>query len=82
MIATTAFDSVHAYIPVVVQEADMESHQNNVEQLPTQVEVIVPEDQTQQPQEHILLRRSTRERRNAISDDYIVFLQEHEDTDD
>jgi hypothetical protein len=25
------------------------------------------------------LRRSTRERRNAISDDYIVFLQEHED---
>ena len=25
------------------------------------------------------LRRSTRERRNAIPDDYIVFLQEHED---
>ena len=24
------------------------------------------------------LRRSTRERRNAIPDDYIVFLQEHE----
>jgi len=27
------------------------------------------------------LRRSTKERRNAISYDYIVFLQEHEDTD-
>ena len=24
------------------------------------------------------LRRSTRERRNALPDDYIVFLQEHE----
>ena len=24
------------------------------------------------------LRRSTRERRSAISDDYVVFLQEHE----
>jgi len=27
------------------------------------------------------LRRSIRERRNAIPDDYIVFFQEHEDTD-
>jgi len=27
------------------------------------------------------LRRSTRERRNVIPDDYIVFLQEHEGTD-
>jgi len=27
------------------------------------------------------LRRFTRERRNVIPDDYIVFLQEYEDTD-
>ena len=27
------------------------------------------------------LRRSTRERKNAIPDDYIVFLQEHEEND-
>ena len=27
------------------------------------------------------LRRSTRGRRNAILDDYIIFLQEHEDND-
>ena len=60
----------------------MESHQHNVEQLPTQVEVIVPEEQTQQPQEQMPLRRFTREMRNAIPDDYIVFLQEHEDTDE
>ncbi|KAL5773548.1 hypothetical protein ACOSQ2_013472 [Xanthoceras sorbifolium] len=37
--------------------------------------VIVPEEQTQQTQEQIPLKRSTRERRNAILDDYIVFLQ-------
>ena len=34
--------------------------------------------QTQQPQE-VPLRRSTKEKRSAISDDYIVFLQEHQD---
>jgi len=59
----------------------MKSQQDNIEQLPTQAEVIVPEEQTQQPQEQIPLKRATRERRNAIPDDYIVFLQEHEDTD-
>ncbi|RDX99042.1 hypothetical protein CR513_17954, partial [Mucuna pruriens] len=32
----------------------------------------------QQPQE-VSLRKSIRERRHAIPDDYIVFLQEHED---
>ena len=58
----------------------MESQQDNVEQLPAQVEVIVPKEQTQQPQEQVPLRRSirerrsTRERRNVIPDDYIVFL--------
>ncbi|KAH9678593.1 hypothetical protein KPL71_025781 [Citrus sinensis] len=41
--------------------------------------MIVPEEQTQQPQEPAQLRRSTRERRNVIPDDYIVFLHEHED---
>ncbi|RYE14068.1 MAG: hypothetical protein EOP45_20195, partial [Sphingobacteriaceae bacterium] len=38
-----------------------------------------PEVQTQQPQDQVPLRRSTRERRNAIPDDYIVFLLENED---
>ncbi|RDX66209.1 hypothetical protein CR513_55043, partial [Mucuna pruriens] len=37
-----------------------------------------PIEQHQQPQE-VLLRRSIRERRHAIPDDYIVFLKEHED---
>ena len=59
----------------------MKSQQDNVEQLYTQAEIIVPEEQTQQLQEQMSLRRSTRERRNAIPDDCIVFLQEYEDTD-
>ena len=42
-------------------------------------EDIVHEEQTEQPQEQMSLRRSTRKRRKAISDDYIVFLQEPED---
>ncbi|RDX93169.1 hypothetical protein CR513_24605, partial [Mucuna pruriens] len=37
-----------------------------------------PIEQPQQPQE-VSLRRSIRERGHAIPDDYIVFLQEHED---
>ena len=62
------------------------SEQDNVdlipiqnEQIPIQYEDIVHEEQTQQPQEQMTLRRSTRERRKVISDDYVVFLQEHED---
>ena len=76
-----AFDSVHTSIHVIVREADMESQQDNVEQIPTQAEVISSEEQTQQPQEQMPLRRSTRERRNVIPYDYIVFLQELEDID-
>ena len=37
-----------------------------------------PEVQTQQPQESMPLRRSTREKRSAIPNDYFVYLQEHE----
>ena len=45
--------------------------------------MVVHEEQTQDPQEPMLhepipLRRSTRERRSAIPDDYVVYLQEHE----
>ena len=60
MIPTTALDSVQVSIPVVIREADMKSQQDNVDQLPIQAEVIVPEEQTQQPQEQMSLRRSTR----------------------
>jgi len=73
-IPTTTFNSVQASIPIIVREVDMESQQNNVEQLPTQVEVIVPVEQTQQPREQMPLRKSTRERRNAIPDDFILFF--------
>ena len=57
-------------LPDIVQD-DVSAQENN-EVLPQE-----PILQTQQSQE-VPLRRSTRERRNAILDDYIVFLQEHE----
>ncbi|RVW36414.1 Retrovirus-related Pol polyprotein from transposon TNT 1-94 [Vitis vinifera] len=38
----------------------------------------VHQEVTQQPQVQVPLRRSTRERRSTISDDYVVYLQEHE----
>ena len=37
-----------------------------------------PREQTLAPQEVVPLRKSTRERRTALLDDYIAYLQEHE----
>ena len=78
-VSTIILDNVQASTPVIDQEMNPEPQQDNVEQLPNQNEAIVPEEQIQHPQEQEPLRRSTRERKNAISDDYFVFLQEHED---
>jgi transposase InsO family protein len=63
-------------IPDIVQEATPD--QDNVIISPSESQQLVPEEQTLQPQELMPLRRSTRERRSAVPDDYIVFLQEHE----
>ncbi|RVX03812.1 Retrovirus-related Pol polyprotein from transposon TNT 1-94 [Vitis vinifera] len=57
--------------------------QDTPEILPAQVmePIQVHQEVTQQPQEpqvQVPLRRSTRERRSTISDDYVVYLQEHE----
>ena len=62
----------------------MKPLQDIVIESPTQDNLVVHEEQTQDPQEPMLhepvpLRRSTRERRSAIPDDYVVFLQEHEE---
>ena len=54
----------------IVQEAD--PNKNNIKEPP------VLEEQTLPPPEPMPLRRSTRERRSPVPDDYIVFLQEHE----
>lgn len=55
-----------------------------VEFHPTQDVLVIHEEQTQDPQEQVLqeptpLWRSSREMINSIPDDYIVFLQEHEE---
>ncbi|RDX94460.1 hypothetical protein CR513_23156, partial [Mucuna pruriens] len=60
-------DNVQTTVPDIVPEQDCD------EALPQP-----PIEQPQQPQQ-VSLRRSIRERRHAIPDDYIVFLQEHED---
>ena len=39
---------------------------------------LVHEEQPQQPQEQVSLRRSTRERKSMISDAYVIYLQEHD----
>ena len=41
-------------------------------------QVQVHKEVTQEPQVQVPLRKSTRERRSTILDDYVVYLQEHE----
>ena len=62
---------------IIVQDA-IAPVQNNVQEVLVLVEVNAPIEQTQQPQELVPLRRSTRERGSAIPDDYVVYLQEYE----
>ena len=62
---------------IIVQDA-IAPVQDNVQEVSVPVEVNAPVEQTQQPQELVPLRRSIRERRSAIPDDYVVYLQEHE----
>ncbi|RVW74320.1 Retrovirus-related Pol polyprotein from transposon TNT 1-94 [Vitis vinifera] len=77
--STIAFDNVQVSLPIIDQEVNLDPQPtDNIVQPLIANEDITPEEQTQQPQENMSLRRSTRERRNAISDDYIVYLQERE----
>ena len=69
-ISIAVIDIDQAPIPDIFQEAD--PNQNNIQEPP------VLEEQTLPPSEPTPLRRSTRERRSSVPDDYIVFLQEHE----
>lgn len=62
---------VQDFTPVTTPETIQVPIEDNIDELPH-------EDQTQQPQEPMPLRRSTRERRSAIPNDYVVYLQEHE----
>ena len=64
-------ETVEVVTPVLVQDADA-NHQTNHELPPTNTE------EPQQTQVEVPLRRSNRERRSAIPDDYMVYLQEHE----
>ncbi|XP_060974040.1 uncharacterized protein LOC133039219 [Cannabis sativa] len=67
-VATIIPDNVQASTPFIDQEMNLEPQQDNVD------EAIVHEEQIQRPQEQEPLMRAMREKRNAISDDYFVFL--------
>ncbi|RDX64083.1 hypothetical protein CR513_57402, partial [Mucuna pruriens] len=45
------------------------------------LDIVLPQTPIEQPQQsqEVSVRRSIRERRHAITNDYIIFLQEHED---
>ncbi|RDX67398.1 hypothetical protein CR513_53731, partial [Mucuna pruriens] len=59
---------------VVFEEESVNDIEQDYDELLLQTRI----EQPQQPQE-VPLRRSIRERRHAIPDEYLVFLQEHKD---
>ena len=73
----------YVQVPISVIDQETNSEQDNVDFIPIQNEQIFIQNEDivheEQPQEQMPLRRSTRGRRKTISDDYVVFLQEHED---
>ena len=73
LIHDTAESNDQIMVPIIVQGPPVQDNTDIPHEEPT--------DQTQQPHEsqEVPLRRSTRERKSAIPDDYVVFLQEHED---
>jgi hypothetical protein len=68
------------YEPISVVNEPIVNEPSEIEENPKQHDVDVDEEPIppQEPQEAVSLRRSTRERRSTISNDYIVFLQENE----
>lgn len=69
-------DQHQGQILVLVNE---NSDQVNTLESPKHNQEIVLEEQSQQPYEKMSLRRSTRERKNAIPIEFTIFLQEHGD---
>jgi hypothetical protein len=65
--------------PTSVMNEPIVNEHLEIEENPEQDNVDVDEEpiSPQEPQEDVPLRRSTRERRSAISNNYIVFLQEN-----
>ncbi|KAL0349904.1 UNVERIFIED_CONTAM: hypothetical protein Sradi_4139600 [Sesamum radiatum] len=79
------FEEENINIPMdtsdIVKDLDLNNINDAIDQdnvIEPPIQETVAEEQTPTPQEPLPLRRSNRERRSALSDDYIVFLQEHE----
>ena len=79
-------DSAQVLIPIAVKETNLVI-ENNVQTIVDDIvqeqenDEVLPQIPIQQPQQppEVSLRRSDRERKSAIPNDYIIFLQEHKD---
>ena len=78
-IPTVAFDNVQVSILVIDQEAYSDHQPEHVEQFPIRNEVSALDEETQQLQELVPLRRSTKNKISAILDYFVVNLLEHEE---
>lgn len=58
-----------SFIPDFVQDT---TYQDNIGEPP--IQGVALEEQTLTPQEHMSLRRSIREKKSAVPDNYIVFI--------
>ena len=78
IIPTVATENDQVFTPEIIYDANLEN-QDTPELPPIHIEEPAPThvEKQQQPQLEVPLRRSIRERRLVISDDYIVYLQEH-----
>ena len=78
------FEEEYIDIPTSViefgQDSILDLVQDTIEQdnIGDPVQEAVPQEQTLLPQEPMPLRRSTRQRKSAVPNDYIVFVQENE----
>ncbi|RDX96022.1 hypothetical protein CR513_21370, partial [Mucuna pruriens] len=73
-------------VPITIQETTLVIGDNVLTIVPDIIpkqdyDEVLPQTTIEQPQQtqEVQLRRSIKERRHAILDDYIIFLQEHED---
>ena len=71
-------DRTNTIAPMIIPNIVEEQPPIQIQDLPLVPEATPEEIAIQQPQLEVPIRRSARERRKAISDDFVVYLNEHE----
>ena len=79
IIPTVATENDQVITPEIIYDANLEN-QDTPELPPIHIEELSPThvEEQQQPQLEVPLRRSIRDMRSTILDDYIIHLREHE----